>query len=277
MVNLLSGKLVVGEDVLIGENVTVNVAEEMVLGDRAVLADNSYFEGRRISIGQDFFGYQHWNKRLEVGRGRRDCEDAVLEVGHRNTWHENRIDLAERVWVGDDVGLSPEVVLYTHGYWQSPLEGFPCRYASVRIGKGTIVGFRSTLMPGSSVPANCVVGACSVVCGALDNDRCVYAGSPARLINKIISPPPEVQVNIVRQIMAAYQRSLKYRGLTLNFSWIGTTVNVGTIRNSTAVLDLAGRTLAGDENEFTDDLRWFLFSRGIRIYTKRRFRKLEKR
>jgi len=49
------------------------------------------------------------------------------------------------------------------------------------------------------------------------------------------------------------------------------------IRWRGVVLDCLRQACDGDEDEYTDDLRWFLFTRGIRIYTKRPFAKLEKR
>jgi len=196
-------------------------------------------------------------------------------VGDRCTFHENRIDLAAPVAVGSDVGLSPEVVVYTHGYWMSPLEGFPMRRAGVTVGDGTIVGFRSVLLPGAEVPPLSVVGAGTVwpAGGFHENRRaCVWGGNPARLIHGVYSPDRDHQQRIVREVLHAYERSRTYRGLpTYPVRGEGPRY---TFKNFSFYFDPPMADGAASEDEDTDDLRWFLFQRGLRIYTKRRFRKL---
>lgn len=293
-----SGRFHAGADLRCGENVVIDVAEEMVVGDRVVLPDNAYFEGRRVTIADDFYGYS-WEhpgfprhdvihggvftglgppvgRWLEVGRGRKDDEHATLTVGSRSTFHDNRIDLAAPVVIGDDVGLSPEVCIYTHYYWQSVLDGFPCRTCQVWIGRGTLIGFRSVLLPGVEVPDYSVVGAGSVVSGKLTHEHAVYAGNPARLIRRVEKPTVMEQHGLLVGLCEEYLKSRRYRGLDTDkgriphwtlgerFGWefAGCRINP------------ANATLEGEENEDTDDIRWFLFTRGIRIYTRRLFRKL---
>lgn len=263
-----SGRLTTGADVTFGENVVINVAEECVIGDRCVISDNAYFEGRRITLGEDCFCYSWEWRRLDVGRGRLDDEDAVLTVGARCTFHDNKIDLSASVAVGDDVGLSPEVAAYCHYYWLSPLDGYPMRYAPVRVCDGAIVGFRSTLLPGSTVGAGSVVGANSVVSGGLDPGG-VYAGNPARLIRRVREPSPGDRERIFRRACDDYSRSLAYRG---RHAYVADAYPLISHMNCT--INVEARTLEGEEDEHSDDLRWFLFTRGVRVYTKRPFRKL---
>jgi hypothetical protein len=52
-----SGKFHAGADFQCGENVVIDVAEEVIVGVRCVLSDNAYLCGRRVEIGNDFFGY----------------------------------------------------------------------------------------------------------------------------------------------------------------------------------------------------------------------------
>lgn len=293
-----SGKLVTGADCEFGDNVVIDVAEEVVLGDRCVVGDGAVFSGRRVEVGDDFYGFSwsHPQARpqpseyaawvgepgelpimrgwLDVGSGRRDEEDAVLKVGSRCTFHENRIDLARAVTIGDDVGLSPEVVIYTHGYWQSPLEGFPMRREPVTVGSGSIVGFRSVLLPGASVPRDSVVGACSVwpAGNGWHQERCVWAGTPVKLINAVMPPTRDVVAHLVNQVFGEFQASRSWRGLSLHLvrgEWPRF-----TYKGMGFFLDHPKVEGGSDEDEDTDDLRWHLFTRGIRLYTKRRFRKM---
>jgi len=267
-----SGKFHAGKDCTIGENVVVDVAEECVIGDRCVIPDNAYLCGRRIEIGNDFFGYTHWNRRLEVGLGRRDDEFAILKVGSRCTFHDNRIDLAREVTIGDDVGLSPEVTLYTHFYWLSELEGFPVGYAPIEVKSGAIIGYRSTLLPGCVVGMKCVVGAGSIVKGHLA-DETVNAGNPAQYIRHIDTPDLGWQKATMMRILDEYKASCEYRKCGHHVQMDEWPI----VKSGAASFDVkACKIVSGHENDLTDDLRDWLFRHGIRIYTQRPFRKLSK-
>lgn len=269
-----SGRFSAGADFRCGENVVIDVADDVILGDRVVLGDNTYLCGRSVKIGDDFFGYSHWGKRLEVGLGRRSEEDAILTVGCRCTLHDNKIDLARRVIIGHDVGLSPEVTIYTHGYWMSCLEGFPCRFAPVQIDNGVIVGYRSTILPGVCVEHYAVIGAGSVVTKNVYT-RQIWAGNPAQFVRNVERPVSDGEKNeLVDEILSDYIQSCTYRGIhTEGFDLL----SQGTVEIYGCRFHLWSCQIVGKEDERTDDFRWHLFTRGIRIYTKRPFTKLEKR
>lgn len=266
-----SGKFHAGSDLQCGENVVIDVAEEVIVGDRCVLPDNAYLSGRWMDIGDDFYGYSWEGKRLDIGRGRIDEEDAVLKVGNRCTMHDNKIDLARRVEIANDVGLSPEVTIYTHYYWQSPLEGFPCKYAPVDIHDGAIIGYRSVILPGANIGYRAVIGAQSVVYGEV-KPLAISAGNPAKWKRRVEVPKPEWREEFLTELVMEYKMSCAYRNLTVLI-----TLDQQTIRVRKCFLDLNLRTCEGKEDEYTDDLRDFLFKRGVRIYTRRPFRKLGRR
>lgn len=254
----------IGKGVIFGKNVDINVKEEFSVGDYSKIGDNTKISGRRVTIGKHFFGYD-WPQGLEIGLGRYGWEDAVLTIGDRCTFHNNRIDLSRPVSIGDDVGLSPEVVIYTHGYWLSYLDGYPVSFKGVTIGSGVIVGFRSLLLAGANVGAKTVIGAQSVATGSLVGGA-IYAGNPARFIRNVAQLMPEEQQLRFNQIVGEYKRFCRYRGVSTPrdrypFVYIGETV-----------VDLLRQTVEGDENEYTDDLREFIFRYGVRIYTERPFR-----
>jgi acetyltransferase-like isoleucine patch superfamily enzyme len=265
-----SGKFHAGENFQCGENVVIEVSEEVVLGDRVVLADNTYLCGRRIEIGSDFFGYSWEGSRLDIGRGRIDEEDAILIVGNRSTFHNNRIDLSRDVRIGNNVGLSPDVVLYTHGYWLNPLAGYPCTHAPIIIGSGVIVGFRSVILAGTIIGQNSVIGAQSAVSGRVPPEA-IYAGNPAKMIRWIAPLRSDEQETLLRQIVAEYSNSFNWRfnrqpAIEIDFPYI---------RAWNCRIDTSAQTLSGEEIELTDDLRDFLFKHGIRIYTKRPFKTIK--
>lgn len=286
-----SGRFHAGEGFRCGENVVVEVAEEVVVGDRCVLPDNAYLGGRSVKIGDDFFGYgwghprgfsildkirEHDNiptgRWLEVGRGRQDEEEAVLTVGSRCTFHDNRIDLSNRVTVGDDVGLSPEVAIYTHHYWLSALDGWPNRCDPVTIGDGCIVGYRSVILAGAQIGPRTVIGAQSVVSGKVIGGR-VYGGNPLRMLKEDVKPyPANIKAMLLRQWVEEWLASLDYRGSKEPAGAVVTVYPVISCRGCD--LDVEKLTVTGEEDLVIDDLRWFLFRKGVRCYTRRPFAKL---
>lgn len=273
--SVINGELKVGKDCVIGPGVVIDVDEQVTFGDRCVIPAGAYFSGRRITIGNDFYGYSWPNKQLDIGRGRRGYEHAILTVGDRATFHDNRIDLACRVEIGDDVGLSPEVVIYTHYYWLSPLEGFPTRYGAVVIESRTLVGFRTTILPGVYIGGGSVIGANSVVTKGVYRGQFSYAGNPARSINELYSPSREKAEEIILRLFAEWHGTRRYRRLG---EFVFTVIDwpeimVGMGGGSEATLDCLKCTWTGEENEDSDDLRDFLFKHGIRVFTKRPFRR----
>lgn len=265
-----SGKFFAGVDFSCGKNVVINVSEECIVGNRVVLADDTRIEGRRVEIGNDFYGYSWDYKRLDIGRGRVDEESALMSVGDRCTFHDNRIDLAEPVFIGDDVGLSPEVAIYTHGYWLNPLDGFPTRYSQVLIGRGVIIGFRCVILPGTTISANVVVGAQSVIRGELESGW-IFGGSPAQKIRMISRPSDQDRLEILLKILDDYSRRCQWKGRPISLE-----IDFPVIRFRGCLFNIETLETSGEEDEYTDDFRDFFFKHGIRFYTERPFKKLKK-
>jgi acetyltransferase-like isoleucine patch superfamily enzyme len=104
--------------------------------------------------------------RCMIGRG-------SSVVGHLS------IDIGDDVWTGPSVYITDQ----NHGYAdvsvpisrQWPVD------ATVRVGAGSWLGAGAAVLPGASIGEHVVVAAGSVVKGTVP-DRCVVAGSPARIV-----------------------------------------------------------------------------------------------
>lgn len=94
--------------------------------------------------------------------------------------------------IGDEVVISREVMLLTHDYSvENALHavgaGTPDRHlkkdGAILIGDNSFIGARASLLPGTRIGKDCIVGACAVVKGVIPDDS-VVAGNPGIIIKK---------------------------------------------------------------------------------------------
>lgn len=252
----------IGNDVSFGNSIDIRVKGDFAIGDRSHLGDNVSIRGNNVRIGCDLFHSQG----LRVGGGGRQHPNANLSIGDRCTIHNNFINVCENVEIGDDVGLSPEVSILTHGYWLSVLEGFPAKFASVKICNGVIVGYRSLIMMGITIGEMAVIGAQSVVTRDVQ-PRSIYAGNPARFIRKIVPLIEDRKREMVDHILQEYKAISDYHSITpvVTFDYPIITVNK-------CLFNVEKLSIVGDEDEETDDFRDYVRKWGVRFYSKRPFR-----
>ncbi len=257
-----AGEIILGKDVRIGKNVNVKVRGKFSVGDYSDLGNDMSICGENVEIGKHFFH----TKGLHVGGGGSQFFNAELKIGDRCVVHNNYINLCMPVTLGNDVGLSPDCQIITHGFWQSVLEGYPTIYEGVHLHDGVIVGQRTMILMGSTVAKNCVVGAQSVVVCPLTHEKAVYAGTPARLIRAIKTPTIDEQRNIAERVLGDYDKFIHHYYPTplMQFDFPFASVQDFTV-------NLLTGEYRGKETKETDDFRDFLRRYGIRIYTSRPF------
>jgi|SRR3989344_1842627 len=263
---ITAGRIVIGKNVSLGKNIRVDIRETFSIGDRSRLGDNARIEGRNALIGSDLWSSSREFNGLSIGRGRKNWPEANFKLGNRCTIHNNTIDLAKEVAIGDDVGLSPDVTIYTHGYWNSVLSGYPAKHAPVVIENGVIVGYRTTILAGVTIGRNAVIGAQSVVTKSLPGNV-IYGGNPAKKIRDVIEPSEEEKKTLAESILGEYLKIAEYRGLGPKIIF-----NFPVIRVNNLTLNISNLECAGEEDEETDDFRDFVFRYGLRFFTKRPFK-----
>lgn len=262
-VEIKAASIQIGEGVTFGRNVRVTVRGSFALGDFSRLGNDTEILGNDIRIGAHLFH----SSGLRIGGGGRQNPNASFTIGDRCTIHNNFINVCEPVVIGDDVGLSPETSILTHGYWLSVLEGFPASFSGVEIGNGTIIGYRSLLMMGVSIAPECVVGAQSVVSKSLIQPG-IYAGSPARFIKPIVPLAQEERLIKAQEILAAYEPIASYHGVEFKGQM---KLEYPMLYFKEFSIHLETFAYEGREDEDTDDLRDYLRKWGIRVYTRRGF------
>lgn len=114
--------------------------------------------------------------------------------------HDVFIDELGGCELGKNIVISTKVILLTHDYSYNigvlainqKRKYDVCKKQAIKIGENSFIGANSTVLPGSTIGAYCVVGANSLVKGTFP-DYSLIAGNPAKIIgdtrewgNKII-------------------------------------------------------------------------------------------
>ena len=102
----------IADDAILGKNIDIGVKGIFRLGGGSVLGDGAFIRGNNVMFGDELYNSGH----LHVGGGGQLHPTANLIMGDRCTCHNNLLNVCEPITIGNDVGLSPEVTIITHGY-----------------------------------------------------------------------------------------------------------------------------------------------------------------
>jgi len=251
----------IGQNVTFGNNVSISLKGDFSIGDFSRLGNNVNIRGNNVSFGEHLFHSQG----LQIGGGGRQHPDANFEIGDRCTIHNNFINVCEPIKIGNDVGLSQDVAIITHGYWLSVLDGFPASFAGVTIADGVIVGYRSVILMGVNIERNCVIGANSTVTKSL-LVKGIYGGTPAKFIKGIDTLSLLEKKQKTEEIIANYLKIAKYHDLEPEI-----TIDYPMVKVDNFTINFETLEYSGEETVHTDDFRDYIRKWGIRIYTERQF------
>jgi len=262
-----AGNLLLGDNLKYGRDIDIRVRGTFKIGDNSVIGDRFRANAEEIIIGDYFFNVPTDSRGMFIGGGAAGFPNAKLKIGDRMVCHTGHINLACPVTIGDDVGLSHDVDIITHGFWSSVLEGYPRLFAGVTIGNNVIVGWKTVIMSGVTITDNVVIGAQATVTKSLTTPKGIYVGAPAKLV-KMVQEPPLVDKHKMfdeierefRELMSYYQTD-EYV-FELNFPFIK--VNELTI-------DTEKITYTGNHDTVSDAFRDFVRRYGIRLFAPHGF------
>jgi acetyltransferase-like isoleucine patch superfamily enzyme len=251
------------ENVKFGKNVQIKVRGTFSVGNDSYIGDRFSAVGEDIELGAFFYNGPTDSRGMVIGGGSSNFPYAKLKIGKRMVCHTGHINLARPVIIGDDVGLSHDVDIITHGFWGSVLEGYPQMFDGVTIGNNVIVGWKTVIMGGIEIADNVVIGSHSTVVKSLLVNKGIYAGSPAKFIREVKEPSIEERKVLLQKIcdgfidmLSAYQAPID----TLDIQYPLINLNKLTMNVET-------RECWGEHDVVTDAFRDYIRRSGIRFFT----------
>jgi acetyltransferase-like isoleucine patch superfamily enzyme len=271
--SIVADEIIIGKNVIFGKDIDIKVRGTFKIGDNGYIGDRFRAYGENIILGDHFFYIPTDSREMFIGGGGSGFPYANLTIGDRCTCHTGHINLAREVTIGNDVGLSHDVDIITHGFWASPFKGFPQKTAPVVIGNNVIIGWKSIIMPDVHITDDVVIGAGAVVTKDIDH-RGIYGGVPVKRIGDIVEPKDTEKVELLYTILDEFEDLLHYYHVPPYF--IFRAYPLVTINDLTINVDTL--TCEGEHDEITDAFRDFIRRYGIRIFHKRGFEfKLERK
>ena len=271
-VNIVCDTLILGDEVIIGAGTDIYLNGRLEIGSLSTIGPNTIMRGNNVSIGSEFYSSGNFGS-LVVGGGGWNNPQANLVIGDRCVMHNNHINLNRPVTIGNHVGLSPNVDLITHGYWQSVLKGFPFKEGPIIIKNNVIGGWRSLVLANVTIGESAVIAAGAVVTRNVEAYH-VVGGVPAKTLS-VIKPDTltkDEKEKIAAQIIEEYIKSLSFRNITN----IKIVLDYPIVRVDDAIFDLEKEQCQIKQHTaITDDFRNFVRRKGIWFYG-RRFRSIKK-
>lgn len=182
------GCVVIGKKVEIGTKSSIGFftiirASKIKIARYVKIGSMSAIDTGSVSIDDD----ARINEQVYIGGT--TTPQSSLTMGKRTIiMQASYINPTMPITIGDDSGIGGHCLLFTHGSWNSALEGYPVKFAPIHIGKKVWLPWRVFIMPGVTIGDGVVVGADSMINKDVPAN-CLVAGSPAKIIKENFPTP----------------------------------------------------------------------------------------
>ena len=213
------GGVVIGTDVELGDHVeigllTVVQGRRIRIGRHSSIGTMSYVSCEQIEIGEDA------RIREQVFVGGPQLPESRFSLGDRTiVLQMANINPTKPVVIGDDTGIGGHCLIFTHGAWLNALDGYPVTYEPVTLGRSVWLPWRVFVMPGATIGDGSVIGANSLVAGAIPPNS-LAVGTPAKVIRSAPAFPRSLSADdraaLVREMMSEFDRYVVYSDTTIS-------------------------------------------------------------
>ena len=155
------------------------------------------------------------------------------------------------------------------------MQGFPADFGPVKIGKNVWLPARSIVLPNVEIGANTVIGIGSIVNRNIPEGS-LAAGSPCKVLKENYYPKQltsNEKLNIIDNIIKDYRKLAEYKSLVVDLEFTEDVIILTHSKGNT-IYNLKERTMTGNINELSEDLRDYLRRRGIKIFTGNNFKSI---
>jgi len=210
------GSVLVGEEIEVGEGtsigfLTVIRGKQIRIGRYVKIGSTSIIDTERIEIDDD----AKINEQVFIGGP--SLPDSYIKIGKRTIIMQlSFLNPTRPLIIGDDTGIGGHCLLFTHGSWQSKLDGYPVSFAPITLGKNVWLPWRVFIMPGVTIGDGATIGANSLVNKDIP-PGCLAAGSPAKVLKTAEEYPAKLSITekerIMQEILSEFFSFVKYHKL----------------------------------------------------------------
>lgn len=128
------GTVIIGEKVEIGDNTQIGFltlirGRVIKLGRFVEIGSTTLIDTEKIEIDDD----SRITEMVFIGGA--PTPQSHFKMGKRGIIaHQSFLNPTKELILGDDVGIGGNCMIYTHGGWQSVLEGYPLKFGNVHLG-----------------------------------------------------------------------------------------------------------------------------------------------
>ena len=173
-------------------------------------------ESTEVGEGTRVWAFAHVLPGARIGRDCNICDHVFIEndvvLGDRVTV-KCGVQLWDGLRVDDDVFIGPNVTFTNDPFPRSKQR--PAAFATTRIGKGASIGANATILPGTVIGREAMVGAGTVVTGNVPA-RALVTGNPGRISGYVDAIEHEAEAPAAAVVPAEKVRRLRVRGVALH-------------------------------------------------------------
>jgi acetyltransferase-like isoleucine patch superfamily enzyme len=276
-VNISARNITIEDNVIIKDNVTIHCLDSLHIGKFSILGNN-------VNIQCNSFFCDEWLymcDRAEVGRGGCFNPESNVKIGkHVGIFEGVVLNPNSELTIGDDCGIGSECMFWTHGAWLNPLNGFPKDFGPITVGHNVWIPARTIVLPNVTIGDNVVIGTNSLINKSIPSGS-MAAGIPGKVRQENAYPKKlsnEQKSAILNDIKTTWLNLLKFKNVDITRISLKIDEKINIVLDTeygSNYFDLDNKTIQGESNNISEDLRDFLRRNGIKIYTDKHFHSIK--
>lgn len=223
------GSIIVARHIEIGDYSRIGtgthiVAESVKIGKRVWIGHRNQIRANILEIADD------GEITNDVTIGGMDSPWSRLSLGKRSSiMAHSFVNTTYPVTIGNDVGVGGYCKLFTHGSWQSVLDGYPIQFGPVSIEDDVWIPWDVFIMPNVTIGKGSTIGARALVTKSIPPSS-LAVGIPAKVIRQAPDYPPkrslDEKAQNIESILSEMKEYFAWKGWPLevehleNLSWL---------------------------------------------------------